>query len=108
MKISDELIACYVDGKVTAEERKCVREYLCSHPHEMERVLCLMDNYTDDYLDEQQEVSSNYSISMNASISDADEFSTMSFSKNKKSKSANISGLFDRLSKLSNEIDNLI
>ena len=28
MKISDELIACYVEGTVTAEERNFVRKYL--------------------------------------------------------------------------------
>ena len=29
MKISDELLACYVEGTVTSEERNFVREYLC-------------------------------------------------------------------------------
>lgn len=51
MKISDELIACYVEGTVTAEERNFIRKYLCEHPEEYERVLCLMDNDTIDYLE---------------------------------------------------------
>lgn len=59
MKISDELIACYVEGTVTAEERNFVRKYLCEHPEEYERVLCLMDNDTVDYLGEQLELSEN-------------------------------------------------
>lgn len=59
MKISDELIACYVEGTVTAEERNFVRKYLCEHPEEYERVLCLMDNDTVDYLGEQLEISDN-------------------------------------------------
>ena len=53
MKISDELIACYVEGTVTAEERNFVRRYLCEHPETYEHILCLMDNDTVDYLGEQ-------------------------------------------------------
>ena len=62
MKISDELIACYVEGTVTAEERNFVRKYLCEHPEEYERVLCLMDNDTVDYLGEQLDL---YLVSKN-------------------------------------------
>ena len=43
MKISDELIACYVEGTVTAEERNFVRRYLCEHPETYEHILCLME-----------------------------------------------------------------
>ena len=35
MKLSDELIARYVEGKTTLEERREVRRYLCLHPEEM-------------------------------------------------------------------------
>lgn len=52
MRISDELIACYVEGLATAEECKFVREYLSRHPEEFERVVCLMDHDSQDYLDE--------------------------------------------------------
>ena len=70
MKISDELIACYVEGTVTAEERNFVRKYLCEHPEEYERVLCLMDNDTVDYLGEQLEISENCIPMNEASFSD--------------------------------------
>ena len=66
MKISDELIACYVEGTVTAEELDFVRRYLCEHPEEYERILCLIDNDTADYLGEQLEISNNC-ISMDKS-----------------------------------------
>lgn len=52
MKLSDELIARYVEGKATLEERREVRRYLCLHPGEMENILLLMDDDIDDYLDE--------------------------------------------------------
>lgn len=68
MKISDELIACYVEGTVTAEERNFVRRYLCEHPETYEHILCLMDNDTVDYLGEQLEISDNC-IPMNESSS---------------------------------------
>lgn len=55
MKISDELIACYVEGNVTAEEQNFVRKYLCEHPEEYEHILCLMDEDTEDYLNEYSE-----------------------------------------------------
>lgn len=52
MKLNDELIARYVEGKATLEERREVRRHLCLHPEEMENILLLMDNDVDDYLDE--------------------------------------------------------
>lgn len=52
MKLSDELIARYVEGKTTLEERREVRRYLCLHPEEMENILFLMDDDVDDYLNE--------------------------------------------------------
>ena len=55
MKITDELIACYVEGTVTEEERDAVRAYLCKYPCELERILNLMDNDIEDYLGEREE-----------------------------------------------------
>ena len=55
MEITDELIACYVEGTVTEEERDAVRAYLCEHPCELERILNLMDNDIEDYLGEREE-----------------------------------------------------
>lgn len=43
MVITDELIAAYIDGNVTAEERRQVRRYLAAHPEEQDLVLALMD-----------------------------------------------------------------
>lgn len=50
MKLSDELIARYVEGKTTLEERREVRRYLCLHPEEMENILFLMDDDANDTL----------------------------------------------------------
>ena len=36
MQITDELIACYLEGKVTAEERKAVENYLAENDDEMD------------------------------------------------------------------------
>lgn len=36
MQITDELIACYLEGKVTAEERKAVEDYLAENDDEMD------------------------------------------------------------------------
>lgn len=55
MKLNDELIARYVDGSATLDERNVVRRYLCEHPEEMEAIVALMDADTDDYLDEWEE-----------------------------------------------------
>lgn len=50
--MTDELLACYVDGVATAEEQVFVREYLASNPEEYERVLYMMDLDREDYIDE--------------------------------------------------------
>ncbi len=55
MEITDEIIACYVEGTATPEERRLVRDYLGRHPEEYERILCLMDNDTADFLEERNE-----------------------------------------------------
>lgn len=112
MKISDELIACYVEGTVTAEERDFVRRYLCEHPEEYERVLCLMDNDTVDYLGEHIEISDNC-ISMNESSFSDIAYSAAAFAPEQnlffiprsKSKLSKASGLYDRLRKMSDELD---
>lgn len=70
MEISDELIACYVERTVTAEERAFVRKYLCKHPQEYERILCLMDNDVIDYLGERIEVSDDCLSTDASSFSD--------------------------------------
>ena len=103
MKISDELIACYVEGTVTAEERNFVRRYLCEHPETYEHILCLMDNDTLDYLGEQLEISE---IAYSAAAF-APEQNKLFIPKNKSQK-AKASELYDRLSRMSTELDDLL
>lgn len=43
MKISNELLAAYAEGKVTKEERSQVRQYLAENPQELESVMMMMD-----------------------------------------------------------------
>lgn len=44
MVITEEIIAAYVEGKVSDAERKEVRRYLAVHPEMQDLVLALMDN----------------------------------------------------------------
>lgn len=115
MKISDELIACYVEGTVTAEERNFVRKYLCEHPEEYERVLCLMDNDTADYLGEQLEISENCIPMNEASFSDI-AYSAAAFAPEQNNlfipktdtNLSRVNGLYDRLRKMNDDLDHLI
>ncbi|MBQ2980141.1 MAG: hypothetical protein IJE18_08560 [Bacteroidaceae bacterium] len=112
MEMSDELIACYVEGKVTPEERNFVRKYLCEHPEEYECILSLIDNDTEDYLGQQLPISADC-ISMNeTSFSDiaysaaafAPEQNNLSIHK-PKSNLPDVNGIYDRLRRLSDELD---
>lgn len=115
MKISDELIACYVEGTVSAEERNFIRKYLCEHSEEYERVLCLMDNDTIDYLGEQLEISDDCIPMNEASFSDI-AYSAAAFASGQnnlfipkhKSKSSKTNGLYDRLSRMNKELDDIL
>ena len=115
MKISDELIACYVEGTVTAEERNFVRKYLCEHPEEYERVLCLMDNDTVDYLGEQLENSDNCIPMNEESFSDI-AYSAAAFAPNMNKKNIPKRGsnrsraneLLDFLKKINKEINEIL
>ncbi len=44
MKISNELLAAYAEGKVSTEERNSVRQYLAKNPQELESIMMMMDN----------------------------------------------------------------
>lgn len=111
MRISDELIACYVEGTATTEERDFVRNYLCRHPEEYERIVCLMDNDKIDYLGEHLEITDN-SIPMDETSFSDIAYSSAAFApeQNKlfmpkyKSILSKASGLYDRLSKMSDEL----
>lgn len=52
MEINEELLACYIEGTATAEERAQMRQYLCKHPEECMHILCVMDTDIEDYLNE--------------------------------------------------------
>lgn len=115
MRISDELIACYVEGTVTAEERNFVRKYLSMHPEEYERVVCLMDNDTVDYLGEHLEISDNC-IPMNEASFSEIAYSAAAFAPEQNNifnhkpnlKSSKTSGVYDRLIRMSNELDDIL
>lgn len=51
MDISDELIGCYIEGTCTGEELQAVREYLVKNPEEYDRIICLMDNDRDYFIE---------------------------------------------------------
>lgn len=112
MEISDELIACYIEGTVTTEERNVVRRYLCEHPEEYERVLCLMDNDIIDYLGEQLEISENC-IPMNESSFSEIVYSAAAFApeqnklfiRKNRSMKTQTDGLYDRLGRMNSELD---
>lgn len=61
MKINEEMLACYVEGKVTKAERKFVRQHLTSHPEDLNHIIGLMNTeFVDSILpfdnDEDEEV----------------------------------------------------
>lgn len=45
MIITDEILAAYVDGTLPLNQVEEVRQYLATHPQEMEQVVKLMDNF---------------------------------------------------------------
>lgn len=55
MEVNDELMASYVDGTATLEERKLVRAYLSKHPEQYEHLLALMDK--DKLMPKEEEIS---------------------------------------------------
>ncbi len=103
MKITDELIACYVEGKVTAEERVYIRKYLCEHPEEFEQILLLMDNYGADYLVEDSGISNNYCVSMDDASVLNNYSSSLTCPKGRSS--IETGGFLERLGRISDELD---
>mgnify|MGYP006873059921 CR=1 FL=1 len=51
MVVTEEIIAAYVDGNVSEEERKEVLRYLAIHPEMQDLVLALMDESSDEGTD---------------------------------------------------------
>ena len=56
MKITNELLAAYAEGKVSQEEREAVRQYLVEHPEKLRIVTIMMDeNYDMNAYDSMEE-----------------------------------------------------
>ena len=53
MDITDEILAAYVDGTLPEEQRDEVRQYIASHPQELEQIVRMMDNYPTDVSEEE-------------------------------------------------------
>lgn len=109
MEINDELIACYVEGAATAEEQAEVRQYLYEHPEEYVHILSLMDEDTEDYLNEYAEDSCEI-VPFESSFSDiacsAAAFAPQQkkISSKNKPKLSRMNGFYDRLGKLCNDL----
>ena len=88
---------------------------MCEHPEEYERVLCLMDNDTVDYLGEQLEISENC-IPMNEASFSNIPYSAAAFAPEQnnlfipkqKAKLSKTNGLYDRLIGINNELDIIV
>lgn len=114
MEINDELIAGYIDGTASDEERNLVREYLSQHPEEYEQIICLMDNDVEDYLGEQTEDNDCIIMKNENPCSDiaysaaafAPQQSKLLITKMKSKKDSD--GVYDRLNKMITEIENII
>ena len=109
MEINDELLACYVEGTATAEERAQVRQYLCEHPEEYMHILSLIDEDTEDYLNEYAEESCEI-VPFESSFSDiacsAAAFAPpqRKFPLKNKSKLLRVDEFYDRLDILTEEL----
>lgn len=108
MEVNEELLACYIEGTATAEEQEQVRQYLCKHPEENMHILCLMDEDTEDYLNEFSDDSCDI-IPFDSSFSDI-ACSAAAFAPQQKkiasrnnSKLLRMDGLCDRINDLSDE-----
>lgn len=111
MEISDELIACYVEGTCTDEELSSVRQYILGHPAEYERILCLIDNDKEDYMNEHDddETSERKEGGFADIALSAAAFAPHQQMKGMKSKhhKQRCAGLLGRLDNMCNELDNI-
>ena len=57
MIINDEILAAYVDGMLSPSQTEEVRQYLVSHPQEMEQMVKLMDNFPREIKEEEGDMS---------------------------------------------------
>ncbi len=113
MNINDELIACYIEGVATDEERLAVRNYLSRHPEEYEHILSLMDRDVVDYLGEQTEDKDCIILKNDKAYSDI-AYSAAAFAprQNKllipKANHKRGEGLYSRLSRMSDELNEIM
>ena len=77
MEITNELLAAYSEGKVSNEERDCVRHYLTENPEELESIMLMMDEDYD--LDLQEEIIDD-SIAINDNSFSDISYSSAAFS----------------------------
>ncbi len=112
MEISDELIGCYTENTCTDKERIAVRQYLLRHSEEYERIIYLIDDDIEDYLDEQEtdgqlseRNTDNFSdIALSAAAFAAEQQKN---SINKKESDNRYAGLMGRLDKMCIELDQI-
>lgn len=57
MVINDEILAAYVDGTLPQDQVEEVRQYLASHPQELEQLVRVMDDYPRETKDEEDNLS---------------------------------------------------
>ncbi len=112
MEINDELIADYIDGTASDEERNLVREYLSQHPEEYEQIICIMDNDVEDYLGEQTNDNDCIILKNDKAYSDI-AYSAAAFAPQQKyipitKQKKDSNGVYDRLNKMIIEIENII
>lgn len=112
MNINDELIAGYIDGTASDEERNLVREYLSQHPEEYEQIICLIDNDVEDYLGEQAEEDDCIILKNENPCSDI-AYSAAAFVPQQKhipiiKQKKDLNGVYDRLNKMITEIENIM
>lgn len=57
MIITDEILAAYVDGMLSPSQTEEVRQYLATHPEEMEQMVKLMDTFPRETNEEEDNLS---------------------------------------------------
>lgn len=53
MEVTSELLAAYVENRVTEEERIEIRKYLTEHPEEIESLLLMIDEDSEIMMDDE-------------------------------------------------------
>lgn len=77
MKVTNEILAAYAEGKVSVEERNQVREYLMQHPSKLESVIAMMD---DDYELDVCDADDLFSVEKSGASSKVQSFSDIALS----------------------------